>query len=58
MSQTFHSNTIKEQLDKNIDDTLTRYQYRIDTISDGYNILRWARKGYLTRKAETDETTK
>ena len=58
MTQTFHSDTIKEQLDKKIDDTLTRYQYGIDTTSDGYNILRWARKGYLTRKAVTDETTK
>ena len=36
-------------LNRKIDETLARYQTEHATTSDGFNIIRWAAKGWLQR---------
>jgi len=43
---------LKKDLDKKIDDVLERWQTENEQAGDGFDILRWARKGYLVRKDE------
>ena len=44
----------KKELDKAIDDTLQRWHNECELPGDGHQILRWSRKGYLTRKQEKE----
>lgn len=46
--------SLSEQLNDKIDETLIRYQYGMQSVSDGFNIIRWASKGLLTRKVDND----
>lgn len=41
---------LAKNLAKDIDETLARWENETDLPGDGYNILRWSRKGYLVRK--------
>ena len=41
---------LKKDLDKKIDAVLERWQTEDEEPGDGFDILRWARKGYLVRK--------
>ena len=62
MSQTFPSNIAKDALNQKIDETMAKVSApesdQSNLISELYDVIRWSRKGYLTRKVETDETTK
>ena len=62
MSQTFPSNIAKDALNQKIDETMAKVSApesdQSNLISELYDVIRWSRKGYLTRKVETDETAK
>lgn len=40
---------LERELNRQIDETLKRWQDGTDKPSDGFDILRWARKGWLKR---------
>ena len=62
MTQTFPSDMAKDALNQKIDETMAKVSApesdQSNLISELYDVIRWSRKGYLTRKVETDETTK
>ena len=62
MTQTFSSDMAKDALNQKIDETMAKVSApesdQSNLISELYDVIRWSRKGYLTRKVETDETTK
>ena len=62
MTQTFPSDMVKDALNQKIDETMAKVSApesdQSNLISELYDVIRWSRKGYLTRKVETDETTK
>lgn len=52
----FHSDIAKDALNEKIDETLAKVSApendQIALTSELYDVIRWARKGYLTRKVE------
>lgn len=43
---------LAKNLAKDIDETLARWENETDLPGDGFDILRWSRKGYLVRKSK------
>ena len=56
MSQIFHSDMVKDALNEKINETLAKVSApendQIVLTSELYDVIRWARKGYLARKVE------
>jgi len=44
--------SVNKELQENIDATLKRWQDETASVGDGFDILRWARNGWLIRNAK------